>query len=78
MSTVAKWGNSLAIRIPKNLSDQINLKEGMTVSIKVTENNLVITPEKLKYTLAELLAGANSEDFSGEYDWGKVEGEEIW
>jgi antitoxin MazE len=78
MSTVAKWGNSLAIRIPKNVTDQINLKEGMTVSIEVTENNIVITPEKLKYTLKELLAGANSEDFSDEYDWGKLEGEEIW
>ena len=40
--------------------------------------NIVITPEKTTYTLEELLAGAKSEDFEGEYDWGKAEGEEVW
>ena len=39
MSTVAKWGNSLAIRIPKHISDRIELKEGMTISIDIDENN---------------------------------------
>ena len=78
MSTVAKWGNSLAIRIPKHISDRIELKEGMTISIDIDENNIVITPEKTTYTLEELLAGAKSEDFEGEYDWGKAESEEVW
>lgn len=31
-----------------------------------------------QYTLEELLAGASSEDFEGEYDWGEPVGEEIW
>ncbi len=33
---------------------------------------------KPQYTLEELLAGANSEDFDGEYDWGEAVGEEVW
>lgn len=78
MTTVAKWGNSLAIRIPKNIADKINLKEGTAISIDVTENNIVITPKKPQYTLEELLAGANSQDFDGEYDWGEPVGEEVW
>ena len=78
MSTVAKWGNSLAIRIPKNVADKINLKEGTAISIHVTDKNIVITPKKPKYTLEELLAGASSEDFDGEYDWGEPVGEEVW
>ena len=78
MSTVAKWGNSLAIRIPKNIADKINLKERTVISIDVSDNNIVITPKKTKYTLEELLAGASSEDFDGEYDWGEPVGEEIW
>ncbi len=78
MSTVAKWGNSLAIRIPKNIADKINLKEGTAISIDVSDNNIVITPKKPKYTLEELLSGASSEDFDGEYDWGEPVGEEIW
>ncbi|MEC4983620.1 MAG: AbrB/MazE/SpoVT family DNA-binding domain-containing protein [Oscillatoria sp. PMC 1068.18] len=78
MSTVSRWGNSLAIRIPKNIADKINLKEGTAISIAVTDNNIVITPKKTKYTLEELLAGANSNDFEGEYNWGEPVGEEVW
>ncbi len=78
MSTVAKWGNSLAIRIPKNVAEKIKLKEGTVISIDVTDNNIVITPEKPRYTLEELLSGASSEDFEGEYDWGETVGEEVW
>ena len=78
MSIVAKWGNSLAIRIPKNVADKIKLKEGTAISIDVIDNSIVITPEKSKYTLEELLAGASSEDFDGEYDWGEPVGEEVW
>jgi transcriptional regulator with XRE-family HTH domain len=36
------------------------------------------TSVKPQYTLEELLAGASSEDFDGEYDWGEPVGEEIW
>ncbi|MGK7895497.1 MAG: AbrB/MazE/SpoVT family DNA-binding domain-containing protein [Xenococcus sp. (in: cyanobacteria)] len=78
MSTVSKWGNSLAIRIPKNIADKINLKEGTAISIDVSDNHIVITPKTTRYTLEELLAGASSEDFDGEYDWGEPVGEEIW
>lgn len=78
MSTVAKWGNSLAIRIPKNIADKMNLKEGTAISIDVTDDNIVIAPKKTKYTLEKLLAGAKSEDFDGEYDWGEPVGEEVW
>lgn len=78
MSTVAKWGNSLAIRIPKNVADKINLKEGTAISIDVNNNNIVITPRKPKYTLEDLLAEATSGDFDSEYDWGEAVGEEIW
>ncbi|MEM8777843.1 MAG: AbrB/MazE/SpoVT family DNA-binding domain-containing protein [Cyanobacteria bacterium P01_G01_bin.49] len=56
MLTVAKWGNSLAIRIPKNIADKINLKEGTAISIDVTNNIIIITPKTPKYTLNELLA----------------------
>lgn len=43
-----------------------------------TTSNDDITDAKPEYTLEELLAGASSEDFEGEYDWGEPVGEEIW
>ena len=42
-----------------------------------TDNNNM-SGAKPQYTLEELLAGASSEDFEGEYDWGEPVGEEIW
>jgi antitoxin MazE len=75
---VAKWGNSLAIRIPKNIAEQVNLEPGASIAIEIVDSNIVITPKPQQYTLEKLLAGATSEDFDGEYDWGKVVGEEIW
>ncbi|MEL6579447.1 MAG: AbrB/MazE/SpoVT family DNA-binding domain-containing protein [Cyanobacteria bacterium J06621_12] len=78
MSIVAKWGNSLAIRIPKNVAEKVNLQEGTAIFIAVNDNSIVISPKTPEYTLEELLAGASSEDFEGEYDWGETVGEEIW
>ena len=78
MSIVAKWGNSLAVRLPKHIVEEINLEEGSSISISVKEKNIVIALKRKKYTLDELLAGANAEDFEGELDWGEPVGEEIW
>ena len=78
MPIVAKCGNSLAVRIPKNIARQIDLEVGMKIAIDVNEKNIVITPKKKEYILEDLLTGANSEDFESEYDWGEPVGEEIW
>jgi antitoxin MazE len=75
---VTKWGNSLAIRIPKNIAEQVNLKPGASIAIVIIDNNIVITPKRQQYSLEELLEGASPEDFDGEYDWGEPVGEEIW
>ncbi|MEM6612420.1 MAG: helix-turn-helix domain-containing protein [Cyanobacteria bacterium P01_C01_bin.72] len=43
-----------------------------------TDSSDNMSESKPEYTLEELLAGASSEDFAGEYDWGEAVGEEIW
>lgn len=49
MSTViSRWGNSLAIRIPKAVADQIQVEEGTPVSISISGDSIVITPQKRK------------------------------
>jgi antitoxin MazE len=78
MPNVTKWGNSLAIRIPKNIADRVNLRAGRSIAIEVVDNNIVITPQHQQYTLEELLEGASPQDFDGEYNWGEAVGEEIW
>jgi antitoxin component of MazEF toxin-antitoxin module len=41
-TTVKKWGNSLAIRIPLKLSKQVNLNVGTEISLAISENNKII------------------------------------
>ncbi|MGB7522412.1 MAG: AbrB/MazE/SpoVT family DNA-binding domain-containing protein, partial [Spirulinaceae cyanobacterium] len=69
-STITKWGNSLAIRIPKALAEEIDCTEGTTVSLTVLEGKLIITPRRKKYTLEELLQGMTSKQFHSETDIG--------
>lgn len=76
---VAKWGNSLGIRIPMPIANQINLKEGTGVNFTVIEGSLVIKPaRRKKYTLDELLEGMTSEHLHEEVDMGQPVGNEIW
>ncbi|BAY82720.1 transcriptional regulator/antitoxin, MazE [Calothrix parasitica NIES-267] len=55
-SIIAKWGNSLAIRIPQNIAKEIDLAEGSEVKLDIVDGNLVLKPKKRsKYTLNQLV-----------------------
>ena len=60
-TTVQKWGNSLGIRVPKAIAEQVNLSNGTEVEFETTGGVLTVRPKhrrrrRSKYTLAELLA----------------------
>ncbi len=76
---IAKWGNSLAIRIPRSLAEQVHITEGTAINFSVEGNSIVITPQKRKkYTLDELLEGMTCDKFHSEFDTGNAEGKEDW
>ena len=76
---LTKWGNSLGIRIPKNVIEQIKLQEGDELDISTEANKLILTPKiKKKYSLEELLEGMGEEHLHSEIDWGNPEGAELW
>lgn len=75
---VNKWGNSLGVRIPQPVANQVGFTAGMSVNIDVVDNKIVISPIQRKYQLDELLAGVTPELIGGEYDWGEPVGREIW
>jgi antitoxin MazE len=60
MSTVQKWGNSLGVRIPKAIAEQVNLENGTPVDFDTAGGVLTIRPKRrrLRPTLAALLAKA--------------------
>jgi antitoxin MazE len=78
-----KWGNSLAVRIPKVLADTIKISDGKRAEIKVENGALVLRPivkpaRKPSYTLDELLSGMTRDNVPQEVDWGIKRGNEAW
>ncbi|MEL6438529.1 MAG: helix-turn-helix domain-containing protein [Cyanobacteria bacterium J06621_8] len=67
----------IQLRADKNLDPAI--ADALASLVKAAYQDLSQNKnDKPQYTLEELLAGASSEDFEGEYDWGDAVGEEIW
>ncbi|MEO9191885.1 MAG: AbrB/MazE/SpoVT family DNA-binding domain-containing protein [Acetobacteraceae bacterium] len=74
--TVSKWGNSLGVRIPKELASDIGLRDGSQVDVKVEAGRIVISPRQRRYTLEEVLANVTPE-IREAFDWGPDVGREI-
>lgn len=76
---VKKWGNSLAVRLPRSLLAQLNLEVDGEVEISVEEGRLILSPvKKPKYKLDELLVQVTPENLHDEINYGKPAGKEVW
>ncbi|MBM3148640.1 MAG: AbrB/MazE/SpoVT family DNA-binding domain-containing protein [Chloroflexi bacterium] len=76
---VQKWGNSLALRIPKSFADEVGLQKETPVEVSLADGKLVITPvAKPKPTLRQLLAKVTKENLHHEIDTGSATGNETW
>ncbi|HEY9615894.1 MAG TPA: AbrB/MazE/SpoVT family DNA-binding domain-containing protein [Microcoleaceae cyanobacterium] len=79
VAIVAKWGNSLAVRIPQHIVKEIQLIEGSEVDLVVIDGNLVIKPRPRKrYSLEELVATITPENVHSEVESGSAMGNEAW
>jgi antitoxin MazE len=76
---IAKWGNSLAVRIPKAAADAAKLKVGDDLDLYVEHSgSLTLRKNKRRPTLKELVSGMTRESPRPETDWGKRVGNEEW
>lgn len=73
------WGNSLAIRIPAQLTKELGVVDGSIVEAHEESGKLILTPirEKPKYTLSELLEGLTPENQHAEIQTGPAVGKEV-
>ncbi len=72
---VQKWGNSLALRIPKSFATEVGLQRETPVEISLADGTLVITPvAKPQPTLKQLLARITKENQHREVDTGRAVG----
>ena len=79
-SKIQKWGNSLAIRIPKSFAIQTEIEQDSIIDLSVIDGKIIVEPKKQKpkYNLAELLEEINEENIHSETDWDKPVGKEIF
>lgn len=77
-TTIQKWGNSLAIRIPKSFASETKINNGTEVDLLIKNNQLIITPIiKDEYTLDAFLSEINNSNIHNEIDFGEPLGEEL-
>jgi len=75
---VQKWGNSLGLRIPKVIAEEIGLKENTPVELSLKKKKIIISPIKPEITLKKLLSQVTEENLHSEVDTGSPRGREIW
>jgi antitoxin MazE len=76
---IRKWGNSLALRIPKPLATEVGLEEDSLVELSLVEDKLVITPlPEPEVQLADLLAEVTEGNLHTEVETGPAVGREAW
>jgi antitoxin MazE len=61
-ATVSKWGNSLAIRLPKAAVASLQVREGEPVNLAIEGDTVVIRARRPHYTLEELVAAMRPQD----------------
>lgn len=78
-TSIQRWGNSLALRIPKAFAEETNVREGTPVVLSLSEGSLVVRPAKRpKASLKTLLAGVDSSNLNVEAFEDAPRGKEHW
>ena len=76
---VQRWGNSLAVRIPKSFAEEVGLMDGSPVEMRLVEGGLLVEPACTRpLSLEELLDGVSESNLHGEVDTGPAQGLEVW
>jgi antitoxin MazE len=76
---IAKWGNSLGLRLPKSVAREAQLDEGDTVDLSVKDGAIVVRPARPTYSIETLVSKMTPRNRHKETDWGTPPvGRELW
>jgi len=79
LTKVQKWGNSLALRIPKAFALDAQLENDSVVEVSLIDGQIIIKPVSMPvWSLEQLLAGITSQNIHHEIDTGDAVGNEVW
>lgn len=74
LSTLTKWGNSLALRIPQSIAAQMGVRENSNVTLELVGDRLVISRGQ---SLGELLDQVTDENRHSISEFDALYGREI-
>ena len=75
---IQRWGNSLAVRIPKVVAQELGIREDTAVELDMVDDALVIRVATSEISLEQLLASITDDNLHGEVDTGPAIGAEVW
>ncbi len=78
-SRIQRWGNSLALRIPKSFAMEAHLEQDSLVEVTLVDGKLVVVPvAEPELSLDRLLAGVTEQNLHREVETGPATGNEVW
>ncbi len=76
---IARWGNSMAVRVPKGIAEKVGIEMGDELDIEVDNDSIILVPQKTgKYRLRDLVKDITDENRHDEFDFGGPVGREAW
>jgi antitoxin MazE len=78
VTQIARWGNSLGLRLPKSVALEAQVDAGDTVDVSVKNGVIVIRPSRPSYSLKNLVAKITPRNRHRERGWGAPIGDEEW
>ena len=76
---VQRWGNSLAVRIPKSFAQEVGVMDGSLVEMRLVDGGLLVEPVSARpLSLEKLLDGVSEANLHAEVGTGSAQGSEAW
>jgi len=77
-TSVQKWGNSLAVRIPKAFATDLGIDQDGSVDLSMEDGVLILRQVRVdRYDLESLLKEVTDENIHAVVDWGAPVGREL-
>lgn len=78
-TAVQRWGNSLALRIPRSFAEETHISAGSQVDLTLDSGTLVVRPvTRKRHSLAALLRRVTPANRHEEVSTGEARGQEVW
>ena len=75
---VSKWGNSLAVRLPRTVTKEVGLRDGEPVDLSLEGKRIVIAPQRRRYRLSDLMRRVTADNIHDAVETGEPEGRDVW